>query len=512
MRRISRIYLFFALIALFYLGLPSFIRPLYPRDEGRYAEVARQATDNGCWLIPYLNGIPHLTKPPLYYDLTGVAFSLLGQNLFSARLISVISFMGCLLLTIKWAGKQGGIEAAKITAILTFAMVQPVLAGQFGDLNMLLTFFVTAGMLLIFDGMLNPEKRYSWHWGWALVSLGFLVKGPPALILPVGTISLFRIVHGRSAKINWKPLVAAFAIFMLIAAPWFLWILASMEKNVIPFWWKYSLQRSAINKERSSVFYFFNYLPIVILGTSGWGLAYYWGLIKRIKRSMPLLINGQFSKGFMILFSGANAFESFLLSWIIFTLAFFSLIRATMFSYIQPLYPAAALFLGVFYAKKYKTWSGFYLTHHKRIIASLSMTCAIIWIFACVYYLARFAPPSKKFIDNSYELNAVGDKIEPAKGRQFDLIQIDEFSPYINYVLKKDSILVETEIHKDLPIPPAFSASWNSIEKKIQNNDPLLIVAKRKYLQEKKINNYNNINILFEGQKFTVLKTRSLQF
>ena len=103
MRRISRIYLFFALIALFYLGLPSFIRPLYPRDEGRYAEVARQATDNGCWLIPYLNGIPHLTKPPLYYDLTGVAFSLLGQNLFSARLISVISFMGCLLLTIKWA-------------------------------------------------------------------------------------------------------------------------------------------------------------------------------------------------------------------------------------------------------------------------------------------------------------------------------------------------------------------------------------------------------------------------
>jgi hypothetical protein len=39
--------------------------PLFDTTEARHAEVAREFAADGHWLVPTLNGWPHLTKPPL---------------------------------------------------------------------------------------------------------------------------------------------------------------------------------------------------------------------------------------------------------------------------------------------------------------------------------------------------------------------------------------------------------------------------------------------------------------
>src|SRR5476649_2473634 len=61
-------------------------RPLYDPDEGRYAEISREILSGGDWLIPHLNGLVYLEKPPLQYWLSALSFSAFGPSEFVARL------------------------------------------------------------------------------------------------------------------------------------------------------------------------------------------------------------------------------------------------------------------------------------------------------------------------------------------------------------------------------------------------------------------------------------------
>ena len=55
----------------FRLGASGLMDP----DEGRYAEIAREMLLLKDWLIPHLNLVPYLEKPPLVYWLTSLSFA-----------------------------------------------------------------------------------------------------------------------------------------------------------------------------------------------------------------------------------------------------------------------------------------------------------------------------------------------------------------------------------------------------------------------------------------------------
>jgi 4-amino-4-deoxy-L-arabinose transferase-like glycosyltransferase len=65
------------------LGLPIFLLglgspALYEPHESLSAEVAREMVVRGDWLTPHLNGTRYLDKPPLFYWLTAIAYSILA--------------------------------------------------------------------------------------------------------------------------------------------------------------------------------------------------------------------------------------------------------------------------------------------------------------------------------------------------------------------------------------------------------------------------------------------------
>ena len=78
-----------------YLGLSVFLavlwfatlslRPLFNPDEGRYAEIAREMLSGGDWIVPHLNGLTYIEKPPLQYWATALALRVFGQSEFAAR-------------------------------------------------------------------------------------------------------------------------------------------------------------------------------------------------------------------------------------------------------------------------------------------------------------------------------------------------------------------------------------------------------------------------------------------
>ena len=58
--------LLLALFAVLYLGA-LFFRHLWPVDETRYAEVAREMGERGSFLLPVLKGAVYTDKPPLLF-------------------------------------------------------------------------------------------------------------------------------------------------------------------------------------------------------------------------------------------------------------------------------------------------------------------------------------------------------------------------------------------------------------------------------------------------------------
>ena len=54
------------------------LRPLFNPDEGRYAEIPREMLSGGDWVIPHLNGLAYLEKPPLQYWATALSLRVFG--------------------------------------------------------------------------------------------------------------------------------------------------------------------------------------------------------------------------------------------------------------------------------------------------------------------------------------------------------------------------------------------------------------------------------------------------
>ncbi len=89
-----------ALLALLWLSTLG-ARPLFNPDEGRYAEIPREMLGGGDWIIPHLNGLAYIEKPPLQYWATALSYRAFGPSEFAARLYTALTALGTIALV--WA-------------------------------------------------------------------------------------------------------------------------------------------------------------------------------------------------------------------------------------------------------------------------------------------------------------------------------------------------------------------------------------------------------------------------
>ena len=72
-------------------GWRPWARPLFNPDEGRYAEIPREMLSGGDWVIPHLNGLDYIEKPPLQFWATALSYRLLGPSEFAARFYTALT-------------------------------------------------------------------------------------------------------------------------------------------------------------------------------------------------------------------------------------------------------------------------------------------------------------------------------------------------------------------------------------------------------------------------------------
>lgn len=192
-------------------------------DEAFYAESAREMVESGDWLTPHFNYEPRFQKPALYYWVTGVFFAVGGTHEFSARLFAALSGVGLVIITTacgrRWYDESVGLLAGAIaaTSFGYFALARMSLP------DLPLAFFVTCSIWTAFVATLERERnpRQWLLYAATAAALGFLVKGPLAVLLPLMVVVPILLMERRSFNVSFADLVLAMLLFLGIGLPWY---------------------------------------------------------------------------------------------------------------------------------------------------------------------------------------------------------------------------------------------------------------------------------------------------
>jgi 4-amino-4-deoxy-L-arabinose transferase-like glycosyltransferase len=344
------------------LAQPALVDP----DEPRTALIARLMADRGDWLSPHLpaalyHDYPHdpieggllayWDKPPLYFWSAAAAMKVLGPTALAARLPAALAFVAAVLLVYAagrflWGGRAG-LLAGLVMALAPLPLAMAHIARMDGLLAALMAVLLLA-ILRLMMGAARP-------WVWVLVlavagGLGVLAKGPEAVVFPAAAAGVTLLITGR-----WRDLlavrpillaVAGTALGLAVAVPWFLAMHqrypAAADGSTGGYLYEFFI-RQHLTRATGAEYEHDRYIPGMLLGIFIGGfmpwtiylLASLAGLARegwRGRRTQPAIL--------------------LLVAWVLVILGVFSLSKTQLTHYILPVFPAAALLVGLYLSRQ----------------------------------------------------------------------------------------------------------------------------------------------------------------
>jgi 4-amino-4-deoxy-L-arabinose transferase-like glycosyltransferase len=205
------------------LLLPGLGAAPFERAEIYFLDGARGMVESGDWLVPRYGGEPFFDKPALAYWLMASSMTVFGATAAAGRLVSVLAALGVLGATV-WLGRllfdrrsaHGG--ALVLATTLGFASF-----GRLAMSDMLMTLWGTLAVAVGVRALGPAPGRFDMLALGALLGLGFLTKGPVAVLL-AGLGLLWLALDARREGRRWPPLSGfglAAAVFVPLALGWF---------------------------------------------------------------------------------------------------------------------------------------------------------------------------------------------------------------------------------------------------------------------------------------------------
>jgi 4-amino-4-deoxy-L-arabinose transferase-like glycosyltransferase len=346
-------------IALLWLATLA-ARPLFNPDEGRYAEIPREMLSGGDWVIPHLNGLAYIEKPPLQYWATAATYRWLGPSVFAARLYTALTALATILLLWLAARRLWNLETAWRAAAVLSGMFIFVVLGELLTLDMSLTFYMTLSLAAFLLAQQAAQPR---HWmlvAWVAAALGVLTKGLVAAAIPAAVLILYSAYSRDFAP--WRRLHAAWGlpVFLSITVPWH-WLAQRRLPDFLQFFFVHEHLARYLTPiaDRREPWWFF--AAVFLAGSVPWTL------------SAVRVLGGGWRKAAA---DAAGKFQPtvFLWIWVVFIGVFFSLSDSKLMPYILPIMPALALLIAALPAETLK--SDFLFTAALTLAAGVALGAA----------------------------------------------------------------------------------------------------------------------------------------
>tara|TARA_Y100000589_G_scaffold128669_1_gene122542 strand:- start:3395 stop:5200 length:1806 start_codon:yes stop_codon:yes gene_type:complete len=347
-----------------------------------FASAGRAMSQSGDWFTPKVNGILRFDKPPFYYWMMAIFYSL-GRNenwdalgSLSARLPSALSSLFLMLIiadTIICTNRDSNRSFyLSIVSSLAFSLSPLIIIwSRTAVSDSLLCSTVGISLLMFWRKIVSDNDELSFM-PWFFLGLAILTKGPVALIIVSLTLILF-----FSIQKNWQILIMkinpirGILITLFVSLPWYLMQL--IDKGKI-FWDNFfgyhNVQRyTSVVNNHAEPWWFFIY--IMILSSLPFTAFLIHGIIETIKEFFQNLKSKTAKSDDIYIFSACWIFSIFL---------FFTISATKLPSYWLPAIPAASILI---------TKSAEILLNKSRNFSSIWLvTTFLLFGISCAFYFS----------------------------------------------------------------------------------------------------------------------------
>ena len=354
--------IFFFLLGIGETGLIDETPPLF-------ASAGKAMSQSGDWITPKVNGILRFDKPPFYYWLMAIIYSIPGNESWdqlgslSARLPSALaSFFLLLIIGDSTLFHHKNLKYKSYLALVSslgFAISPLVIIWSKTAVSDSLLSGTMGICLLLFWRKLVENGNKNCILPWVFLGLAILTKGPVAVVIVVLTLTTF-----LSTQENWRKLLLKIKPFqgilitLIISTPWYLIVfLKEGQAFLDSFFGYHNLQRyTSVVNNHSEPWWFFIY--IMIIGSLPFSIFLFHGIFETIK---------EFITGTKEDSKDQNSLYLFALCWLFAVLLFFSISATKLPSYWLPATPAAAILIAksaktLMYRKKNRSIAWFFTT------------------------------------------------------------------------------------------------------------------------------------------------------
>jgi 4-amino-4-deoxy-L-arabinose transferase-like glycosyltransferase len=328
----------FLALALLLLAAVVWIEPsgssLAEPDETRYAEIPREMLAAGDLVVPRLNGVPYLEKPPLLYWSNAGAFELFGQTPWAARLPTRLAGLGSALLMLFGVGAIWGRPTGLAAAVIYLLTPMGFLFSRINLTDGMLSFFFALTLLFARAALVRrSEGRPALHFAagaGAAAAGAFLSKGLIGLVLPGAILFAWCLATRRVKSLVTLGLFPALPVFLALCLPWLLAAEARAPGFLQFFFVHEHFQRFATAEARrpGPIYYF--------LGVFAAGFL----------PALPFLAEGFRGLGRISRWKDEHPDALFFAMWFAVVFLFFTVSQSKLPPYLLPAFPAAAALAG----------------------------------------------------------------------------------------------------------------------------------------------------------------------
>ncbi len=203
--------------------------PLLERAEPRFAEASREMNQRRDYVVPFFNNNYRFDKPPLAYWAQAISYRLLGEHDFAARFPSAVAAAFVSVLLLLWGIRLSNARIGWTAAVVFTLSAQVFIYAKACIADMWLVFFVAlahyAAFELLGDSLgrslpLSPgRRRLCWWLFYLALALGFLAKGPIALV-PLLTLAGLKFVSHEKQFAKLFSLIPGLLLVVALVALW----------------------------------------------------------------------------------------------------------------------------------------------------------------------------------------------------------------------------------------------------------------------------------------------------
>jgi 4-amino-4-deoxy-L-arabinose transferase-like glycosyltransferase len=439
--------------------------PVLTHNEGRRMIVVQEMLARHNYLIPTINHELYLEKPPLLYWLAlPFAFLFKSTAEWVLRLPSALLAFGFTWLLFQHVGKHIGRWPGLLSALILITCLHFSNFSRMAEIPTALTVWCASAILFYFDYVQKPEQKGFLYLCYMSLGLGFLTKGPVALVFFLPPILVFGVLQKNRQALKGLVFIRGWLIFALLAFPWYLYVLTSLGRGQLEGVIQKDIVHKVAGTADSGPFYL--YLLVLLGSLAPWSLVLAYKAKSNIKT----------------LFSTSN-YAYFGYAFIV-PLVIMSFFSAREANYIVPILPPAAIFLGIWVTSFF---NGLNRSWKDKLNFRLSLAVGALVVVHILYY-SVFMPRLCK-----YKYEAFEPVISTIK-KQSDNI------PVYGY----NDLFYQLIYYYGQPIP---SIGNKEVEGMVLKETPFILIAENKHWNQLK---GLDLSILIEYRPF-IHKNRAVR-